>query len=743
MGQKRVSTYRALSVCVACTAALIAGCGGGGGGDGGAPPPPDLSGVWSGAWQGNDPQLGIVSGSWEATITQGPTSATGTGTLLGDIDCMDGQMQTNPGAQTAVTGTLVRPGCPGQVNWTLTALSVANGAAAGTWNNTNTTGTGSMSGTRIAQLTGPRIRFVSPPGAKPGAWATIVGQSLSGLTIADGVVFMNQTVQPTVSSTDATRIIARVPAGTTTGAVEVNTTAGTALSPLLFNIDVRSPPLVLGNSIAQEMAPAAVAVSPDGRKFYVAYRSSQRVSVVRASTLINSVTRSIVGGSPRSIAASPDGKRIYVATVNVGVLILEAATASEINRVAFGIEGTRDNPQGIAISPDGRLLAVSNAAAGGRVNIYSISGDTLTISATHILPAPLVPLGVAFAPDGSEAYVAAADPVGVTDSLRVFDPATGALLDDASVGDMPTAVAVHPNGDLVFVSNQNAMSISVYNASPLTRAVVNTVTVSAQPTGIAVAPDGARVYVVNQGTDSITELDGATGAVIGMPFPVGSGAPLAIAINPSGTTAYVTRLTGNSVVEVGGMRSLTVVRGGSGLGTVTSSPAGINCGTSCLAQYPFMTNVTLTATATSGSFFAGWSGPGCGTVVAMDANKTCTATFNSNAPPPSQQNQQQSGCFIATAAYGSDMAYEVQVLREFRGRLWNYAAGRAFVRFYYRNSPPIAQMIRQSDSGRAAVRAALAPVVWTIEHPAAALWLVLWCALLGAAFRKRLRYGGS
>jgi hypothetical protein len=78
------------------------------------------------------------------------------------------------------------------------------------------------------------------------------------------------------------------------------------------------------------------------------------------------------------------------------------------------------------------------------------------------------------------------------------------------------------------------------------------------------------------------------------------------------------------------------------------------------------------------------------------------------------------------------------VLREFRGRLWEYAAGRAFVRFYYRNSPPIAQMIRQRDRARVAVRAALVPVVWSIEHPAAALWLLFWCAVLGAALRKRM-----
>jgi YVTN family beta-propeller protein len=732
MGDKRLTRHWALRLCAAGSFTLAVGCGGGGD----APEPPDLSGVWSGAWQGSDPQLGIVGGSWEATITQGSSAATGTGTLLGDIDCMDGQMQTDPDTQSAVTGTLVRPGCAGRIDWALTALSVSEGTAAGTWSNTNTAGIGSMGGTRIARLTGPRVRFVSPPGAKPGAWATIVGQSLSGLAIPNGVVFANQTVQPPVLSADATRVVVRVPAGSATGAVQVNTSAGSALSPLLFNIDVRSPPLVLGNSIAQETAPAAVAVSPDGRKFYVAYRGSNRLSVVRAATLVSNVTRPIVGGSPRSIAVSPDGKRIYVAAVNIGVLILESATASEVARVPLAIDGTLDNPQGIAISPDGRLLAVSGAAAGGSVTVYGISGDSLTALASHVLPAGLVPLGVAFAPDGSQAYVAAADPAGAADSLRAFDPATGALLDEDLVGDMPTAVAVHPNGDLVFVSNQNSMSVSVYNANA--RAVLNTVTVNAQPTGIAVAPDGARVLVVNQGTDSVTELDGATGAVIGT-LPVGSAAPLAIAINPGGTTAYVTRLTGNSVVEVGGMRSLTVARGGSGIGTVTSNPAGINCGTSCLAQFPFGTVVTLTATSASGSFFAGWSGFGCGGAVTMDANRTCTATFNSSAPPPSRQNQQQDDCFIATAAYGSDMAYEVRVLRQFRGRLWEYAAGRAFVRFYYRNSPPIAQMIRGSDGARAAVRAALMPLVWSIERPAAALWLVLWCGVLGAALRGKVR----
>src|SRR6266496_1102705 len=78
--------------------------------------------------------------------------------------------------------------------------------------------------------------------------------------------------------------------------------------------------------------------------------------------------------------------------------------------------------------------------------------------------------------------------------------------------------------------------------------------------------------------------------------------------------------------------ALTVNKGGTGGGTVTSNPAGISCGATCSASYNSGTVVTLTAAAAGGSAFTGWSGGGCsGTgscAVTMNAATTVTATFD-------------------------------------------------------------------------------------------------------------------
>ena len=72
----------------------------------------------------------------------------------------------------------------------------------------------------------------------------------------------------------------------------------------------------------------------------------------------------------------------------------------------------------------------------------------------------------------------------------------------------------------------------------------------------------------------------------------------------------------------------------------------------------------------------------------------------------------QEGCFIATAAYGSYMEEHVMILRHFRDRiLYSTKWGTAFVHFYYRHSPPLADFIAEHQHLRRVVRWGLLPVI--------------------------------
>ena len=88
-----------------------------------------------------------------------------------------------------------------------------------------------------------------------------------------------------------------------------------------------------------------------------------------------------------------------------------------------------------------------------------------------------------------------------------------------------------------------------------------------------------------------------------------------------------------------------------------------------------------------------------------------TSAFSVAVPVPASGGG-GGGCFIATAAFGTPMEKHVSILREFRDRvLLTTSAGKAFVKFYYEVSPPIAGRIAQSEGLRFVTRCSLLPFV--------------------------------
>ncbi|MBK8049335.1 MAG: hypothetical protein IPK16_20790, partial [Anaerolineales bacterium] len=113
-------------------------------------------------------------------------------------------------------------------------------------------------------------------------------------------------------------------------------------------------------------------------------------------------------------------------------------------------------------------------------------------------------------------------------------------------------------------------------------------------------------------------------------------------------------------------RPLTAHKDGNGAGTVTSDPAGLDCGATCTAEFLPNSVVTVTATPLISSTFTGWSGDASGAtnplVVTMNVTKAITATFTMKTfviTPTAGANGSITPNTAQTVNYGADQVFTI------------------------------------------------------------------------------------
>jgi len=167
----------------------------------------------------------------------------------------------------------------------------------------------------------------------------------------------------------------------------------------------------------------------------------------------------------------------------------------------------------------------------------------------------------------------------------------------------------------IIVQNTDVLTVSL--------AGTGTGTVASSPSGISCPPTCTGTFAAGSQV-TLTATPGTNSSFAGW-----SGAC-------SGMTCMVTLSANTQVTATFNLNqslpTLTVSLAGSGTGTVSSNPTGINCPPTCSASFNSGTSVTLTEVPGTNSGFAGWSGACSGSastcMLTPTANLQATATFN-------------------------------------------------------------------------------------------------------------------
>jgi YVTN family beta-propeller protein len=309
----------------------------------------------------------------------------------------------------------------------------------------------------------------------------------------------------------------------------------------VVNIDTN---IVLAN-IPVGFTPNYIAITPDGKKAYLANFSGSSVSVLdlTSNTIIAVIPLGMNNNSnnqPSTILIIPNGKRAYTGNVDGTISIIDTSTDKLINTLDIG------GPV-IILSPDGKY-------------IYAVSGNSVAVISTinnivvNIIPIPNFSDSLAITPDGSRLYVAISGTFPSYDNrVVVIDTVTSSIIATLNVGTRPINVAIDAFGNRAYIvvngnyfMGSGISSVAVIDIQ--TNVVIATIPVGNNPTYELITPNGSKVFVINTNpnTGDITAINTVTNTTSSI--MVGN-SPVNMAIIPDGSKLIVTT-TGNYIAIV-------------------------------------------------------------------------------------------------------------------------------------------------------------------------------------------------
>ena len=411
-----------------------------------------------------------------------------------------------------------------------------------------------------------------------------------------------------------------------------------------------------GTTSVGAVTQATVAGLTNGTAYTFRVAAINVVGTGPQSTDSNAVTPRTVPDAPTSASATPGGGQATVSwnapASNGGSAITGYAVTQYVSGVAQGTSNVGVVTQATISGLTNGTTYIFRVAAKNVAGAGAQSGNSNAVTPRA---APDAPGNVSAAPGAAQATVSWSTPVSDGSSAITGYDVTRYL---AGVADGTTSVGVVTQTVVNGLTNGTAYTFRVAAKNAIGTGAQSTGSIAVTPrtapdapTNVSATASGAGLATVSwsapafNGGSVITGYD-VTSYLAGVAkgkITVGAVTQAAFAGLTNGMS-YTFRVAAKNVAGTGAQSTdsnsvtptvprftLTVATSGAGAGTVTSGGGAINCGTSCAGDFDAGSSVTLTASASSGSTFAGWSGPCTGVgscTVWFDAGKTVTATFD-------------------------------------------------------------------------------------------------------------------